>query len=80
MSPGRYLGRDSGYIAYSDVFGNAAAFFHQGNYDKEVLWYTQDIAQPAGVIEFVTGSPLSLSKPGALAFTNPVRFAVLTTR
>lgn len=74
VSPGRYPGRDSGYLANTDVIGNVATFFHQGSFDKEILWYTQDIAQPAAAIEFVTGSPLSISKPGALAFTGPVSF------
>lgn len=74
VSPGRYPGRDSGYLAYADIIGNAATFFHQGSFDKEILWYTDDIAQPGAAMEFVTGSPLSLVKPGALAFTGPVSF------
>jgi pimeloyl-ACP methyl ester carboxylesterase len=74
VSPERYPGLDSGYLASADVIGDAATFFHQGNYDKEILWYTQDISQPPSVMEFITGSPLSLAKPGALAFTSPVSF------
>lgn len=76
VSPGRYPGRDSGYLAYADAIGNLATFFHQGSFDEEILWYTQDVAQLVAVIEFVTGSPLSIiSNPGVLAFAGSVNFS-----
>ncbi|RDW83518.1 hypothetical protein BP5796_05009 [Coleophoma crateriformis] len=69
VSPGKYQGLDSGYLVYADIIGNAAAFFHPGNYDKEILWYTQDIAQPSAIMEFITGQPKDL---GSTEFTGPV--------
>jgi pimeloyl-ACP methyl ester carboxylesterase len=69
VSPGKYTGLDSGYLAFADAVGNAASFFHAGNFDKEILWYTQDIAQPPAIMEFITGSPTEL---GAVEFTGPV--------
>ncbi|KUJ13436.1 uncharacterized protein LY89DRAFT_737415 [Mollisia scopiformis] len=69
VEPQKYPGLDSGYLEPADVLGLAAAFFHEGNYDKEILWYADEIAQPLSVIEFVTGSPLMLTKP--IAYTGP---------
>ena len=67
VSPGKYTGLDSGYLSYADAIGAAAGFFHPGNFDKEILWYTQYIAQPASIIELLTGTIVKDVK-----FTGPV--------
>lgn len=69
VSPGKYTGLDSGYLINADIIGNAAGFFHEGNYDKEILWYTQYISQPAAIVELLGGNPKTL---GAVNFTGPV--------
>ncbi|KAH8894576.1 alpha/beta-hydrolase [Thozetella sp. PMI_491] len=69
VSPGKYSGLDSGYLAFSDIIGNAATFFNPRNLDHEILWYTQYIAQPPAIMEFITGGPTDLR---AVNFTGPV--------
>jgi pimeloyl-ACP methyl ester carboxylesterase len=69
VSPGKYKDLDSGYLAFSDIIGNAQSFFNPANLDKEILWYTQYIGQPPAVVELVAGNPLSL---GAVNFTGAV--------
>ena len=73
--PGKFPDLDSGYLYFADVIGNAASFFHAGNYDKEVLWYSQDIVQPPAIMEFATGQPTMLPELGVLNFTGPVSFS-----
>jgi len=75
--PGKFPGLDSGYLAFADVIGNAASFF-AGNYDKEVLWYSQDIVQPPAIIEFITGQPTMLPELGVLNFTAPVSISEIS--
>lgn len=69
VSPGRYPGRDSGYLFFADTVANAASFFHPGTFSKEILWYTQDIGQPLSAIELSTLATLDLA---ATSFTGPV--------
>lgn len=70
VSPAKYHGLDSGYLAFADIYGNAGTFFNPAAFDPEALWYTQHIAQPLAAIELLPGASGS---PGATNFTGPVR-------
>jgi len=37
LSPGRWSGRDSGYLTWVDIFANAAVFFYPNSFDKEII-------------------------------------------
>ncbi|KAK8016855.1 hypothetical protein PG993_015044 [Apiospora rasikravindrae] len=69
VSPGKYRGLDSGYLAFADIYGNVATFFNPADFDPEALWYTQHIAQPLAAIELL---PAASGNPGATNFTGPV--------
>ncbi|KAI8623722.1 alpha/beta-hydrolase [Xylariaceae sp. FL1651] len=69
VSPGKYTGLDSGYLAFTDAVGNAQTFFNPADFDHEILWYTQYIAQPPAIVELISASASSL---GAVNFTGPV--------
>lgn len=71
QAPGKWPGRDNGYVTWVDAVANAATFFHGGSYDKEVLWYTEDVKQPIATAELISvgGQTFPLQ---ALDFTKPV--------
>ncbi|KAH6674319.1 Alpha/Beta hydrolase protein [Halenospora varia] len=68
QAPGKWTGRDNGYLTWVDAPANAVAFYKGGSYDKEVLWYSEDNKQPIAIIEFLT---LATLPAAALAFTGP---------
>ncbi|KAK7914084.1 hypothetical protein PG985_011787 [Apiospora marii] len=69
VSPAKYHGLDSGYLAFADIYGNAGTFFNPAAFDPDALWYTQHIAQPLAAIELL---PAASGPPGATNFTGPV--------
>ncbi|KAK8122805.1 hypothetical protein PG984_011475 [Apiospora sp. TS-2023a] len=69
VSPDKYHGLDSGYLAFADIYGNAGTFFNPAHFDPDALWYTQNIAQPLAAIELLPGAS---GPPGATNFTGPV--------
>ncbi|KAK6859701.1 hypothetical protein PG995_003337 [Apiospora arundinis] len=69
VSPAKYHGLDTGYLAFADVYGNAATFFNPSYFDPDALWYTQHVAQPLAAIELL---PAKSGSPGATNFTGPV--------
>jgi pimeloyl-ACP methyl ester carboxylesterase len=69
VAPGKWSGRDNGYLTSVDAFGSAATFFYPNSYDKEVLWYTEYAKQPVAAIELLTGFALPLR---AVGFVRPV--------
>ncbi|TVY78492.1 hypothetical protein LSUE1_G004850 [Lachnellula suecica] len=69
VSPGKWPGRDSGYLTFGDPFANSAIFLHPGMYDREVLLYTQEIRHPLAAMEMVSEARLNLL---ATHFTGPV--------
>jgi pimeloyl-ACP methyl ester carboxylesterase len=69
LAPGRWNGRDNGYLTWVDVFANAATFYYPNSYDKEVLWYTEDVKQPLAAIELLTIGALRFN---ASNFAGPV--------
>lgn len=76
VSPAKYHGLDSGYLAFADVYGNAASFFNPAAFDPDALWYTQHVAQPLGAIELL---PPKSGNPGATNFTGPVSIPSLSS-
>jgi hypothetical protein len=66
---GNWAGRDNGCLTWIDAFANVAIFYHGDSYDKEVLWYTEDVKQPVAAIEFLTVASLPQKAPN---FTGPV--------
>lgn len=68
QAPGKWTGRDNGYLTWVDAPANAVAFYKGGSYDKEVLWYSENNKQPIAIIEFLT---LATLPAAALAFTGP---------
>ncbi|KAK8072846.1 hypothetical protein PG996_006194 [Apiospora saccharicola] len=69
VSPTKYLGLNSGYLAFADIYGNSGTFFNPAHFDPDALWYTQHIAQPLAAIELLPGAS---GPPGATNFTGPV--------
>jgi pimeloyl-ACP methyl ester carboxylesterase len=69
LAPGRWNGRDNEYLTWVDAFANAATFYYPNSYDKEVLWYTEDVKQPLAAIELLTIGALRFNAPN---FAGPV--------
>jgi hypothetical protein len=69
LAAGRWNGRDNGYLTWVDAFANATTFYYPNRYDKEVLWYTEDVKQPLAAIELLTIGVLRLN---ASNFARPV--------
>ncbi|KAK8064623.1 hypothetical protein PG994_007261 [Apiospora phragmitis] len=69
VSPAKYMGLDSGYLAPADIYGLTVFFFNPVDFDPEALWYSQYIAQPLAAIELL---PAVAGSPGATNFTGPV--------
>jgi hypothetical protein len=54
QSEGRWVGLDNQYLTSGDIAGNAAFFFHGDSYDRQMLWYSDSVAQPLAIIELLT--------------------------
>lgn len=68
VSPGKWPGRNNGYLTWSDIFAGVSIFFHGDSYDEEAAWYGESIKQPLAAMEFLTLSTLNKSSN----FTGPV--------
>jgi hypothetical protein len=69
LTPGRWNGRDNGYLTWVDAFANATTFCCPNSYDKEVLWYTEDVKQPLASIELLT---IGVLRFNASNFAGPI--------
>ncbi|EPE27791.1 alpha/beta-Hydrolase [Glarea lozoyensis ATCC 20868] len=69
QSEGRWVGLDNQYLTSGDIAGNAAFFFHGDSYDKQMLWYSDSVAQPLAIIELLT---LTTLITGPSKFHGPV--------
>ncbi|KAL3419304.1 hypothetical protein PVAG01_09526 [Phlyctema vagabunda] len=69
QAPGKWSGRDTGYLTTADIFSNAGTFFYNGSYDKNVLLYADARKQPFSAGELLT---LNLLNPDAHLYTGPV--------
>ncbi|KAL8854306.1 MAG: hypothetical protein Q9221_000792 [Calogaya cf. arnoldii] len=72
VRPAEFSNLDSGYLFFADIFSHVNAFFAAPDYEVEAVEYAQSIAQPFGVVEFMSrlASP---AKPNN--FPGPVLFA-----
>ncbi|KAH8685770.1 Alpha/Beta hydrolase protein, partial [Tricladium varicosporioides] len=68
QAPGKWTGRDNGYLTWVDAPANAGAFYKGNSYDKEVLWYSEDNKQPMAIVELLTLGTLPVAAP---TFTGP---------
>ncbi|KAL5324233.1 hypothetical protein ACEPPN_008777 [Leptodophora sp. 'Broadleaf-Isolate-01'] len=69
QAPGKWPGRDNNYVTGVDACGNAATFFHENSYSKEIAWYNEDIKQPVATVELLTFRALPQEAP---KFTKPL--------
>ena len=72
QAPGKWPGRDNEYVTWVDVVANTGVFFHAGTFDKEVLWYTEDVKQPMAIAEFISVGVETIFPQRALEFAKPV--------
>lgn len=64
-----YNNLDTGYFAYADIYAHIGVFFEYPNFDNATAEYAQSIANPLGIVEY-----LSLAKTNLMAqsFKGPV--------